>query len=1014
MSHILIVDDKEPNRYWLSALLQGHGYAIEAAGHGAEALVKARLSPPCLVITDLLMPVMDGYSLLRRWKTDEQLKSIPVVVYTATYTQPEDERLARELGADAFILKPSEPGPLIACIEEVLAAVPQGSRASTISQHQAVAQYESVVVRKLEEKARQLEQANRELAASEARLRTMLDTEPECVKVVDPKGRLLEMNPAGLAMLEVNSLAEAQRCPLSEYILREHRPAFQDLHRRVMRGERGKVEFEIEGRRGTRRWMETNAVPLRDKDGLVMGLLGVTRDVSARKQSERDRAQTQLFRELLDRTTDLVYIADAASGRLMDCNEALPRRLGYAREGILQMCVLDFSTPREPIGSWSEGMALLQSAGSQGLTASEYRCSDGSSVPVEVSLSYVVRDAQPVLVAVARDVTERRRQELQIAHLTRILRMQSGIKAAALQISDAGEMLCEACRVATDIGGYEHTLIVQIESDGHRVREVYQAGKSGFPKVPPFDIGDGSEFDQGVTGRALCKGEIVICNDLTRHAEPAVFARERLISLGIRSIVALPLIVDGMSAGALTLLSRNVERVADEELALLQDVAATLAFGLRSRRHAHAAEFLTYYDPLTGLAKRGLFCERLDEVMRQRSLKVAQPVIVAFDVHDLSGINDTFGRAAGDVLVREVAERVRLAAPSEQVGHLGGGTFALALFEQQGAGEGVIALLESVVFVEPFEIQGRKFRVTYRSGLAQYPADGRTAAALVEKAEAALRHAKESGERYLHFKLQMHSEVSARLQLESELREAVDRGEFVLHYQPQVDIATGRIESVEALIRWRRPEALLPPAQFLPVLESSGLIVPVGSWVLAQAAKDCRDLRARAIGPLRIAVNVSAQQIRRRGFVEDVLRSIAGWSNADYGLDIEITETSLLQDLEETSRKLHALREAGVRIAIDDFGTGYSSLGLLPTLPIDILKIDRVFVRGLPQDHASISLTSSIIQIASAFDLATVAEGVETVEQLALLRELRCGHSQGYLHSRPVPLEELEPAFVKQ
>jgi EAL domain-containing protein (putative c-di-GMP-specific phosphodiesterase class I) len=235
----------------------------------------------------------------------------------------------------------------------------------------------------------------------------------------------------------------------------------------------------------------------------------------------------------------------------------------------------------------------------------------------------------------------------------------------------------------------------------------------------------------------------------------------------------------------------------------------------------------------------------------------------------------------------------------------------------------------------------------------------------------------------------------------------------VLHYQPQVSVETGRIEGVEALLRWNDPQSgLTAPARFLPLLESSGMIVSVGDWVMRKAAEDCRRWRLAGFAPLRVAVNVSALQIRRRTFVENALKAASGCTSEGFGLDIEITETGLLQDLDGTSRKLRELRAAGMRIAIDDFGTGYSSLGLLSKLPVDLLKIDRAFISGLPADRASVTLVSSIIGLASAFDLTTIAEGVESQSQLILLRELNCHQSQGYYHSRPVPVEQIEAKFA--
>ena len=845
------------------------------------------------------------------------------------------------------------------------------------------------------------------------RLATIIAHEPECVKVVDVAGRLVEMNPAGLAMLEEDSLPDAQRRHLIEYILPAYRTQFGDLHRRVMDGESGTLEFEMQGARGTRRWLETHAAPLRDKSGKVWALLSITRDVSTRKRAEGSQAQVHLFRDLLDRTNDLIYIADALTGRVLDCNAALPRRLGYTYEEVLRMAVWDLSTAAGAPADWTERVARVQKSGSY-VIGSDYRCKDGTALPVEISLSYV-HEPQPLLIAVTRDVTERRLQEARAAHFTRVLKMQSAIRSAVLRIRDPDELLQEACRVAAELGAYDSASISMVDPDGRQARPKYRAGR-GVPTQPEvFSIGDGTEPDASVTGRAIRTGELVLCSDL-RHSEPRVLGREDLLSRGMRWMVALPLTVEGARVGALTLVSTSTERIHDEELTLLQDVAATLGLGIRSQQHADAAQFLTYYDPLTGLAKRALFCDHLNELIRQQSASLAHPVVAVLDVHDLSGVNDTFGRAFGDALMQKVAERVRLAAESERsVGHLGGGTFALVMRELPGVVNSVAAVIDTAVFDQPFEIDGRSLRVTCRSGLARYPGDGQDAATLVQKAEAALRQAKESGERYLHFKLQMRSDVAKRLQLEHELHEAIDAQQFVLYYQPQVNIATGRIESVEALLRWRKPDGRIAlPAEFLPVLESSEMIVTVGNWVLTQAARDCRQCRSRELGPLRVSVNVSALQIRRREFVEEVLRAVDGFGTDDYGIDIEITETSVLQDLEDTRRKLRRLRAAGIRIAIDDFGTGYSSLGLLPTLPIDTLKIDRAFIQGVPKDQASVALTSSVIQIASAFGLATVAEGVESIEQLEMLRILKCNHSQGYLHWRPMPFGELEELLARQ
>jgi diguanylate cyclase (GGDEF)-like protein len=603
----------------------------------------------------------------------------------------------------------------------------------------------------------------------------------------------------------------------------------------------------------------------------------------------------------------------------------------------------------------------------------------------------------------------RQQQQERIARLTRMLQMQSGINAAVVRIREREDLLREACRLALQVGGYEHAMIALVGPDGRSAQPWYHLGMAtAHLEKLDFPIGDGTEPDTSLVGRALRTGQITISADLTQ-SEPPVMGRVELLERGFHSVVALPLTVDGARIGVLSLASRENDLVTDEELRVLEDMTANLSFALQYRQKETAVQYLAYYDPLTGLAKRGLFCERLDKLIQSYIGPEGAPTVVAFDVMNLSNVNDSFGRHIGDLLLQRVAERLKHSIDDdERLGYLGGGTFVMLPSQLEVSADNVTALLENRVFSEVFQIDGRAIRTSFKSGLAHYPVDGEDASTLTQRAEAALKQAKESGEQYLHYQIQMHSDIAERLALEHKLRIALDEKQFTLHYQPQINVATGRIEAVEALLRWHDPgEGLVHPALFLPVLESSGMIVPVGEWALQEAIRDGRLWREMGLDPVRIAVNVSVQQVRRRTFVDHVLAAAAECASCGFGVDLEITETGLLHDMEGAIRKLRELRAAGMRIAIDDFGTGYSSLGLLSKLPVDILKIDRSFISGLPSERASVTIVSSIIGLASAFNLTVVAEGVETLGQLEQLRRMKCNFSQGYLHSRPVPAAEL-------
>jgi EAL domain-containing protein (putative c-di-GMP-specific phosphodiesterase class I) len=305
-------------------------------------------------------------------------------------------------------------------------------------------------------------------------------------------------------------------------------------------------------------------------------------------------------------------------------------------------------------------------------------------------------------------------------------------------------------------------------------------------------------------------------------------------------------------------------------------------------------------------------------------------------------------------------------------------------------------------------------RISARSGVALYPNHAGDAEALLRNAEAALSKAKETGERSAFYTSALTAGVSATLTLESKLRLALERDEFVLHYQPKVDLASGRIAGVEALIRWASPDlGLVPPSEFIPLLESTGLIQEAGEWALKKAVDDHQRWQELGLAAPRVAVNVSALQLRKRDFVATVQQAIARGANPT-GLDLEITESLVMRDVEGNIAKLRTLHDLGVNVAIDDFGTGYSSLGYLAKLPVQTLKIDRSFVITMLEDPNTMTLVSTMISLAHSLRLKVVAEGVDSQEQEKFLRLLRCDEMQGYLFSKPLPFEQMTALLQKE
>ncbi len=597
----------------------------------------------------------------------------------------------------------------------------------------------------------------------------------------------------------------------------------------------------------------------------------------------------------------------------------------------------------------------------------------------------------------ARSEQQRRDQEIRLQRLTRTYRMLSMTSSAILRLRNRGELFNEVCRIAAQQGGYARVVISLIDPEARTARPRAWAGMDS-PTLRAVDciVLDSARDSPGMTEHAIRSGAPSVHNDLVREPQPPA---------------------QNEAFGVIALFSSLREVFDASELDVLLELTANLGFALQYLEKDEAVHFLSYFDSLTGLAKRPLFCRRLAQLMSVGATDGGTLTVVAFDVQKLGMINDSLGRYMGDRLLEKIAVRLKQAyADTESAGYFGGGTFALMLTDTGSAADTGRMLQNAAakLFVKPFDIDGQELRPTIRSGVAFYPHDADTADALVQNAEAALKAAQEDNEKYMLYGLVTQRPTSRSLALEARLSGALERDEFRLHYQPKVNIGSGRIEGLEALLRWQDTEdGLVAPSIFVPLLERSGAIVDVGEWVLLQAIRDIIGWEAAGLAAVRVAVNVSPLQLRRRDFADRVLATIASTDERPCSVDIEITESMLMQDLELSIRKLAQLREAGIGIAIDDFGTGYSSLRLLAKLPVDTLKVDRSFIQSIADTPNVATLVSTIVSLARAFDMHTVAEGVETTEQLEILRAMKCEEAQGYLFGRPTPASEVAAAIAR-
>jgi diguanylate cyclase (GGDEF)-like protein/PAS domain S-box-containing protein len=450
-----------------------------------------------------------------------------------------------------------------------------------------------------------------------------------------------------------------------------------------------------------------------------------------------------------------------------------------------------------------------------------------------------------------------------------------------------------------------------------------------------------------------------------------------------------------------------------------QPAALGTAFDITERKWAEdQIKDIAYHDALTGLPNRLLFNDRLSMALAQAHRHNQRLAVLFLDLDRFKVINDSLGHTLGDRLLQAVGERLVFSVrEGDTVARLGGDEFTLLL---PGAGRplDLAKFAEKVLeaLKQPFGLEGHELFVTASMGISLYPEDGIDPETLVKNADTAMYRAKDQGrDNYQLYTAAMNATALERLGMENALRKALIQGELEIYYQPLLDLASGTVYGVEALLRWRHPErGLILPAEFIPLAEITGLIVPMGPWILKTACAQAKKWQDAGHPQLCLSVNLSARQFQQPDLVELVTRVLDETGLPPRSLELEITESNAMQNAETTTQTLRALKALGVRLSIDDFGIGYSSLSYLKRLPIDTLKIDQSFVRDMTTDADDAAIVTAVIAMAQTLKLAVVAEGVEVEEQLAFLAARRCDRMQGFLFSRPLPAEDCEKLLVRQ
>jgi diguanylate cyclase len=1106
MADILVIDDWPINRDYLVTLLRYAGHELRSAADGAEALALMRQARPDIVITDILMPVMDGVELARRVAADPDLRGVPVIFYTATYRLPEARELASTCGVTTILPKPSDPQhvldavhgelglPLVALSPSSGADAPpepplppptselqlgylrelgvlQSDLRTSVKELAApfngeTQRLERIVTRVEASFLRAQTLAMRLATVVELRLdlagradptellrvfcvaaRDVLSAAASAACILDDTGQVQEFAASGLRPDQAYSLRgelaqmpdafvdlmrdgrvrniETEVAPAALGLPLNHPPVRNFLAARVATGSRTYGWFYVASRSASdaiagsdaqlaailaeQLGMHYENLTLLDRIKRHAALLEV--EIGERRGAlERMRESELQFRELAENINEVFFLLDAKTGATLYVSPA------YARVWERRADEL-YANPR----SWMESVhpddremvaREYQGASPNVSFSHEFRLvrPDGGLRWVKAR-GFPIRDASGNtyrIAGLAEDITESKQQETSIRRLSRILRVLSNINSTIVRVRDRDELLDETCRILHEEGGFPIVWIGTL-AGADTFKIAASRGLDVFA-IAAAETYSASESDEnGPITEWWRSKQMVVRNDLLQLDGNSLgpigqLARER----ECRSLAYLPMTPNDEVAGVIAIYGRDVDPFDAAETSLLAELAGDVSFALQYIDKEEQLNYLAYYDPLTDLPNSSLFSERVAQMLDRRPQRAA---LFLADLDRFSQVNELFGRHVGDRLLASVAERLRETVPEpNHVGRVGADSFAVGVSVLKTETEAATILRERILapLTKPFVIDGQEVRVSARAGGAMYPADGDSGEMLFRSAEAALMGARESGARFLFYSPQMNSRVAEDLSLEQKLRVATERREFLLHYQPKVDAKSGELVGLEALLRWQSPNGLVPPNRFIRVLEESELILDVGRWVIEKSLEDYRAWEAGGLRPVPIAVNVSPIQLRYGDFPDMVLSVLGSALAKDSPIEIEITESVLMADIEVNTERLRALNDKGVKIAIDDFGTGYSSLRYLAKLPVDTLKIDRSFVVAMLNDPDSMTLVSTMIGLAHSFGLTVVAEGVDSEEQARVLRLMKCNTLQGYFFGRPMPANQVE------
>ncbi|MFW5824969.1 MAG: EAL and GGDEF domain-containing protein [Marinobacter sp.] len=763
-------------------------------------------------------------------------------------------------------------------------------------------------------------------------------------------------------------------------------------------------------RDGNITFVSISGMPCYDAEGHWTGYRGTGQDVT--EQQLRSRT-VERFQASMDASPDCIMITDLETHQIQYINDTVCELTGFSRGELLKLQPHEISgVPRDEVARL---FAAAISAGPEGETAPPFLAAtkDGTRKGWWEPHHRGIRiDGRWVIVTVSRQITGRVLAEQAALRANRMYATLTATNEAIMRTRTPEELFQQVCDAAVDAGKMSAAAILLADETTGALRVAASAGM-GQESLRNTRISTVATVPEGhgLNGTAYRTGEPCVSNDFQKDPRTAPW-HEGAKAANLKSAASIPILRGGKSVGVLFLCAGERRSFDEEILGLLCRMTENLSFALQMFEHElerkRAEERIRYmatHDALTGLPNRVLFGELLDQAVLTAHRYGHNPAVMFVDLDRFKLVNDSLGHAAGDILLKEMTQRLRsVLRASDVLARMGGDEFVILLqnVEQPSAAATVARKLLDVA-LEPLTIMEHECRVTASIGISLYPAHGEDQQMLMKNADTAMYLAKEKGKNAFEFyEPGMQSQSIERLELEAALRTALAKEEFHLHYQAKLDLKTNRITGVEALLRWEHPTlGPVSPQQFIPLCEETGAIVPIGRWVLKSACKQNVAWQRQGLPPIKMAVNLSARQFSDPDLINDIHGALSESGMDPTLLELELTESMVMLNPARTIEILTEIKSIGVRTALDDFGVGYSSLAQIKGFPIDTLKVDRSFIRNLPESGQDRAITQAIINMARTLSLKVVAEGVETQAQEAFLRDISCDESQGFYFSRP-------------